>query len=52
MAFNERWLLYVFSRTGILSNEEQKLTFISQVLQSKAVRGMGPMMKDEDEDEG
>lgn len=50
--FNERWLLYAFSRTGILSNEEQKLTFISQVLQSKAVRGMGPIMKDEDEDEG
>lgn len=39
----------MFSRIGILSNEEQKLTFISQVLQSKAVRGMRPIMKDEDE---
>lgn len=52
VAFSERWLLCVFSRMGILSNEEQKLTLIFQVLQSKAVLGMGPIMKDEDEDEG
>lgn len=39
------------SRMGILSNEEQKLTLISWVLQSKAVLGMEPIMKGEDEDE-
>lgn len=41
----------MFRRMGILSNEEQKLTLISWVLQSKAVLGMGPIMKGEDENE-